>query len=203
MKGYKAFNKDFTCKNKQYEVGKTYEENEASLCKKGLHFCENPLDVLNYYDLCDSKFAEVEAKNISNEKLDDSKRVATKLTIKTELSLKGFVDAAIKFLFEKTEIKSDIHAASGNYSQLAASGDSSKLAASGDFSKCEVSGKNSIACSIGYQGRAKASLGSWIVLSEFSDNGDIVCVKSAKIDGKKLKADTWYKLDNKKFTEVK
>ncbi len=247
MKGYKAFDKDLKCRNKQYEIGKTYEEKDISLCKKGLHFCENPLDTLNYYDLCDSRFGEVEAENVSDEKENDSKRVAKKLTIKTELSLKGFIDAAINFLFEKTEIKSNEQAASGYYSklaasgyysklaasgdysklaasgdssqlaasgdssklaasgdssQLAASGDYSKLAASGDSSQLAASGKNSIACSIGYKGMVKASLNSWIVLSEFDDDNNIVCVKSAKIDGKKLKADTWYKLENKRFIEI-
>ena len=29
-----------------------------------------------------------------------------------------------------------------------------------------------------------------------------VCVKSIQIDGKKIKADTWYQLKDKKFIEV-
>ena len=62
IKGYKAFNKGLICKNFQYEVGKEYEhKDEIKLCKNGFHCCENPLDVLRYYNLCDSEFAEVEA----------------------------------------------------------------------------------------------------------------------------------------------
>lgn len=38
MKGYKAFNKGLTCRNFKYEVGKTYEEQELGLCRKGFHF---------------------------------------------------------------------------------------------------------------------------------------------------------------------
>ena len=61
MIGYKGFDKDFKCRDMQYEVGKTYIEKEAKLCKKGLHFCENPLDVFTYYSPNDGKFAEIEA----------------------------------------------------------------------------------------------------------------------------------------------
>lgn len=40
MKGYKVFNKDWTCREFQYEVGKTYEMKEDPVCcKRGFHFC--------------------------------------------------------------------------------------------------------------------------------------------------------------------
>jgi hypothetical protein len=52
IKGYKAYNNGLKCKNFQYEVGKTYEQKEKpSICKNGFHFCENPLDVLDFYNL--------------------------------------------------------------------------------------------------------------------------------------------------------
>jgi len=40
-------------------------------------------------------------------------------------------------------------------------------------------------------------------LAEYGDNEKIICVKSAMIDGKKIKKDTWYQLKDKKFTEIK
>ncbi|MBE3086902.1 MAG: hypothetical protein IMZ64_11875, partial [Bacteroidetes bacterium] len=79
---------------------------------------------------------------------------------------------------------------------------SSKLAASGDSSKLAASGDNSICAAIGYNSMAKGIIGTWIVLAEFDNNGIVICVKSAKIDGKKLKEDTYYKLQDKKFTEA-
>lgn len=49
MKAYKGFNKDMTCRGFQYEVGKTYETDEADLCNSGFHACKNPLDCFKYY----------------------------------------------------------------------------------------------------------------------------------------------------------
>lgn len=90
---YKAFNKDFTCRNFQFEVGKTYEqEGKISVCNKGFHACENPFDVLNYYELTESKFAEVELSGDTDTHEDDSKIAASKVTIKAELKLPEFIN---------------------------------------------------------------------------------------------------------------
>ena len=42
MKGYKAFEKGLICKGKQYSENTVFEEDEAVVCKKGMHFCKNP-----------------------------------------------------------------------------------------------------------------------------------------------------------------
>ena len=44
MKAYKAFDKNLQCRGFQYEVGKTYETDEADICSTGFHACEMPLD---------------------------------------------------------------------------------------------------------------------------------------------------------------
>ncbi len=58
---YKALRADFTCRGFQYEVGRTYtHDGKISMCDAAFHACEDPLNVLNYYNLCDSRFAVVE-----------------------------------------------------------------------------------------------------------------------------------------------
>lgn len=51
IKGYKVFNSDWTCRNKQYTCpGKFEEDVELDVCSRGLHFCKKAIDCFNYYD---------------------------------------------------------------------------------------------------------------------------------------------------------
>ena len=48
--GFKVFNPDWTCRDFQYEVGKTFEENvKPGCCGRGFHFCKEAIDCFNYY----------------------------------------------------------------------------------------------------------------------------------------------------------
>lgn len=222
MVGYKGFNPDMTCRDFKFEVGKTYKEKEASLCHKGFHFCENPLDIFDYYDPT-NRFHEIIAEDVDKEVSSDSKRVAKKITIGAELSLHSICDLGMKFILSKVDFKDkEIHntgyysAASntGDYSaasntgyRSAASNTGNYSAASntGDRSAASVSGKESVAMAIGYDSKAKGSKGCWIVLSEWEEKNsgyhikDVQCVK---VDGKIIKADIYYKLENGKFIEA-
>ena len=224
IKGFKGFSKDWTCHGHKFEVGKTYtHKGKIKLCESGFHFCENPLDVLRYYSPTDSNFAEVEANNVSDEKSNDTKRVCSEIKIGAKITLTTIIQAGVSFLVSTCKNKSatsgnSSHSAtsgdyshsatsgyyspsatSGDYSPSATSGYSSPSATSGDSSPSETKGKNSIASAIGKNSKAKSTLGNWIVLSEIDDNYNVLCVKTAKVDGKKIKADTWYKLEGGKF----
>jgi hypothetical protein len=51
VKGYKVFNPDWTCMNKQYTCPGTFEEDvNPSVCNVGMHFCKNAADCFRYYD---------------------------------------------------------------------------------------------------------------------------------------------------------
>ena len=98
------------------------------------------------------------------------------------------------------------HAAAQGYKgHAAAQGDYGHAAAQGYKGHAEVDGKEAIAAAFGINGKAKACLGSWIMLAEWelkNGNWHIAAVKTAQIDGEKLKADTWYILKNGKFEEA-
>ena len=96
-------------------------------------------------------------------------------------------------------------AAQGNYGHAAAQGNYGHAAAQGYKGHAEVDGKEAIAAAFGINGKAKACLGSWIMLAEWelkNGNWHIAAVKTAQIEGEKLKADTWYILKNGKFEEA-
>lgn len=84
-KAYKAFNANMTCKDFQYEEGKTYElDDEPILCHYGFHACLNLADVFNYYKGTfkrDIVVHEVELEDVSDKRREDSKVVAKKITI--------------------------------------------------------------------------------------------------------------------------
>ena len=160
MKGYKGFSKGLVCRNKQYAENTVFEEEKAVICSSGMHFCENPFDVLDYYPLLDgdckpNEFAEVEA--LADVKTDDNKKFCTtKLKIGAKLDFAGFVKACFNFVYERAT-KDMPDTASGYNSQLAASGKYSQLAASGDNSKLAASGYNSQLAASGYNSQLAAS----------------------------------------------
>src|SRR3990172_635470 len=98
--GYKGLDKDFSCKGFTYEVGQDYTvEGDIELCENGFHFCENPLDVLDFYPLVGGKFALV--STTGDVKKDDKKSVTNKIHIEAELGLADFIEASVKFLWDR------------------------------------------------------------------------------------------------------
>ena len=103
MKGYKGFDKDLKCRDLQYEVGKEAAvDGDIELCKRGIHFCENPHDIFSYYAPGENnRFAVVEAEDVSDESNgDDSKRVCKRLTVKAEISVFEICKIAVSTFFE-------------------------------------------------------------------------------------------------------
>ena len=63
VRGFKVFNPDWTCRNKQYTCPGVFEEfGEIEVCGYGMHFCQSAADCFNYYSFnSDNKVAEVVA----------------------------------------------------------------------------------------------------------------------------------------------
>ena len=225
MKYYKGFDKNMKCRGFQYEEGKTYETDTAKLCNAGFHACECPLDVFGYYSPTDDegnlqKFHEVELENISDERDGDTKVCAKKITIGAELNFLGLAKAHIVWV--KSQVKTDngTAAENGNYSAASNTGDCSaasntgyRSAASntgdcsaasntGDRSAASNTGNYSIAVAWGAKSKARAALGSYIVVAEYDESGDFIGAKMGKVDGKRLKANVYYTLCNGKFVKA-
>ena len=188
VKAYKGFNKDMTCRGFKYEEGKKYEMENASLCNEGFHACLNPLDCFKYYSPGDgSVYHEVEIDD-NGERGDDSKVVGSKIKIGAELDVAKICKLHFDFVKNRTIQKKDGKGASSLAAQ-----DWSSLAA----------GKNSVlAC---FNGRCRAGLNSLIAIANRKWNGndyEVTDFKAGIVDGKKIKADTWYKLVNGEFVEV-
>ena len=94
---------------------------------------------------------------------------------------------------------------SGNNAQIGSSGYSAQIGSSGNYAQIDSSGQDSVIMCAGHDSKAKAALGSWITLAEWKRIGNVwkpVCVKTEQVDGKRIKADTYYKLIDGEFKEV-
>ena len=218
IRGFKGFNSDMTCRGFKYDEGKDYEEQgDISVCSKGFHFCLYPLDVFGYYPpayIGMNKFHEVEGSGEMDVDTDDTKIACSKIHIGAELSIKSIVDAAIKFTFSKCKwVKGNIAtgyqgaaSATGYRGAASATGDRGAASATGDRGAASATGKESIALAAGKDCKAKGALGCWIVLAERGEwDGNtypIVSVKAFKVDGKSVKADTFYTLVNGEAVEA-
>ena len=132
IKGYKGYDKNLQCRGKQYEIGKEYTEPSAVACESGIHFCENPFDVWGYYPLQDgNRFSEVEGSGELSTHEDDSKVAATNVKIGVELTLRGMIEAGIKFIFEKTKSSKETTATTGYRANAATTGNGANAATSG------------------------------------------------------------------------
>ena len=178
--GYKAFEKGLICKGKQYKENTVYKENGNEICQAGvMHYCKNPIDVLNFYPLVDKndkiiEIAEVEPLGkVYNHKF---KSATNKLRIGTKLELPGFIDACINFALKYTDvlegekkfsqgsdkiiiedfsyinsIKNNEHIAGNGYeARITSSGDNAHIDSNGNNAQIVSSGDNAHIDSNGY-----------------------------------------------------
>ena len=155
--GFKGFEPGLICRGKQYAENTVFEEPEAELCKKGMHFCENPLDVFRYYAPAQNgkitEFATVEA--LAPCEGDGDKKVTTKLRIGAKLTLGGLIDAAVKFCFERVKWlkKAQSH---GDYSAAQTHGWGSAAQTHGWGSAAQTHGERSAAQTHGERSAAQS-----------------------------------------------
>ena len=226
---YKGFDKDLRCRGFQYEEGKEYEIDKKPVrcTANGFHACEAPLDVFGYYPPVDgygniNSFHEVECSGEIDRDSSDSKIACSKIKIGAEINFLGLAKAHVEYVkskIDKTKEQSvNVNVASntGNYSAASNTGNCSaasntgyRSAASntGYRSAASNTGNSSVALAWGIDSKAKAAKGSYIALAEWKYNNsksewELKTAKMAKVDGVKIKADTYYKLVGGKFVEA-
>ena len=87
IRGFKVFNPDWTCRDKQYTCPGAFEEDVTpSVCDRGMHFCKKAADCFNYYSFNpENKVAEVIAP--ADRTVEDGDKCATNyLEIVREIS---------------------------------------------------------------------------------------------------------------------
>ena len=225
MKGYKAFEKGMICRGKQYAENTVFEEEEAEICKKGMHFCKNPLDVLDYYPLVDengniSEFAEVEA--LDEAKTDDGKKFVTKkLKVKDKITFDKLIEIDIKKLghTDCKKICTDITCAqisssgygakigsSGNGAKIGSSGNYAQISSSGNYAQIGSSGNYAQISSSGYYAQIGSS-GDDAKIGSSGKHAVICCTgKNGKVKGKKgswiTLAEWTYRNEEKSYVPV-
>jgi hypothetical protein len=125
-----------------------------------------------------------------------------------------------------TDADSSASSATGDSSASSATGYSSASSATGDRSASSATGYSSaslaigwhssseikpdaegkllqaVAIATGYQSKARAPVGSAIVLAERDDNGVILHIRASKVGENEIKPDVFYTLTNGEFVEV-
>ena len=205
IKSYKAFDENMRCRGFQYEVGKEYDMNgDIECCKRGFHACESPMEVWDYYDMLTSRFAEVEQSGKISAEGRTTKICSSHIKIKAELKLADIINIGVEWLKDLTspsKIKDDSTALNDD------GFDKKQIGSSGDYAPIDSTGEDSVIMCAGVRSVAKAKIGSWITLSEWKQDdrkGRLVpvCVKTERVDGIKIKPDTWYKLQDGEFVEA-
>ena len=216
MKAYKGFNRDMTCRDFQFEEGKTYEEENAKLCDSGFHACVDPLDCFNYYYPGQSVYREVELDDNGERHADDSKVCGKKITIGAEIGLPGIIKAHFDYVksnctMERTDPKQatagdsgaatagNFGAATAGYRGAATAGASGAATAGGRVSV----GENGVGTVRGDDVMIRGGKGAMLTIAvESKTSFDIVAWGSFVIDGKMYKPDTWYTLRNGEIVEA-
>ena len=87
----------------------------------------------------------------------------------------------------------------GDWSAATNTGDRSAATNTGNWSAATNTGKDGVAVSWGRRGKARGEKGCYLVLAEYDDSNNLVCAKMEKVDGERIKENTFYTLKNGEF----
>ena len=207
---YKGMNSKMQCRGMQYEVGKEFSvDGDIECCGNGLHACERPLDVFGYYAPgTGARYFRVEQSGEMARDDSDSKVASSKMRVDAEIGIPGLVKAHIEYVKAHTTTEhTDPKRATAGDSGAATAGNSG-AATAGNFGAATSRGSasvgtNGIACARSEAPMARGGIGAVLVLvEEPSSRYNIAHWKAIEVDGKTVKADTWYRLKNGELMEA-
>ena len=178
---YKGFDKNMQCRGFQYEVGKEYEmDGEIKCCNRGFHACKSPLEVWDYYDILNSRYAEVEQSGKIEEEENTTKVCSSRIKIKAELKLADIINIGVEWLKDITtpsKVKADcaLNDNGDRMKQIGSSGYYAKIGSSGDYAKIGSSGDSAKIGSSGYY----AKIGSSGDSAKIGSSGDYAKIGSS------------------------
>ena len=207
---YKGMDSKMQCRGMQYEVGKEFSvDGDIECCGNGLHACERPLDVFGYYAPgTGARYFRVEQSGEMARDASDSKVASRKMRVDAEIGIPGLVKAHIEYVKTHTTTEhTDPERATAGYRGAATAGNCG-AATAGDSGAATSRGSasvgaNGIACARSDAPMARGGMGAVLVLvEEPSDSYNIAHWKAVEVDGKTVKADTWYRLVDGKLVEA-
>ena len=158
IRGFKGFDKDLSCRGFQYKVGKTYDlKGEVECCKRGFHFCENPLEVFYYYTPNNSRFCQVEGGGSVDKSEADSKVATSHIHISSEIGINGLIDAGLKYILNKVELNHKKAQKTREKSVASTTRDQSEAICTGSYSSATSTGNYSAAINSGHQSLATST----------------------------------------------
>ena len=203
---YKAFDKNMQCRGFQYEVGKEYEmDGEIKCCNRGFHACKSPIEVWNYYDMLNSRYAEVEQSGKIEKEENSTKVCSSHIKIKAELKLADIINIGVEWLKDITspsKVKADgvLNDNGDRRKQIGSSGDSAKIGSSGDYAQIGSSGDYA---QIGSSGDS-AKIGSSGYSAKIDSTGeDSVIMCAGNSSRAKAKVGSWITLAEWKWSDEK
>ena len=187
---YKAFDKNMQCRGFQYEVGKEYEmDGEIKCCNRGFHACKSPIEVWDYYDMLNSRFAEVEQSGKIDKEDNSTKVCSSKIKISAELKLADIIKLGVEWIKDvtspyKVKTTDKLVDNSGDYAQIGSSGYSAKIGSSGDSAQIGSSGDSAKIGSSGYYAKIgssgdSAKIGSSGYSAKIGSSGDYAQIGSS------------------------
>ena len=203
---YKAFGNNMQCRNFQYEVGKEYEmDGEIKCCNRGFHACKSPMEVWDYYDILNSRYAEVEQSGKIDEEENSTKVCSSHIKIKAELKLADIIKVGVEWLKDITsssKVNADgaLNDNGDRKKQIGSSGDSAKIGSSGDSAKIGSSGYSAQIGSSGDSAQIGSS-GDYAQIGSTGEDSVIMCAGNSSIA--KAKVGSWITLAEWKWSDEK